>query len=58
MFQIRQCLTGAILWVGSAHNEVVALDAMAHAAGYYDYSDLPEEVRRGGLTVEAFANRT
>lgn len=58
MFQIRQRVTGTILWIGSAYNEVGALDAMAHAAGYYDYSDLPEEVRRGGLTVEAVANRT
>jgi hypothetical protein len=26
---------------------------MAHEAGYYDYSDLPDEVRHGGLMVEA-----
>ncbi|APX84166.1 hypothetical protein BV511_05210 [Methylorubrum extorquens] len=53
VFQVRQRSTDAVLWVGSAHNEVGALDAMAHEAGYYDYSDLPDEVRDGGLMVEA-----
>lgn len=53
IFQVRQRITDSVLWVGSAHNEVGALDAMAHEAGYYDYSDLPDEVRHGGLMVEA-----
>ena len=53
IFQITQCATGAILWTGAAPNETGALDAMAHEAGYYDYSDLPEKIRDGGLLVEA-----
>lgn len=53
VFQVRQGATGAILWTGSAAGEIQALDAMAHEAGYYDHSDLPESVRRGGLSVEA-----
>ncbi|MER2267241.1 hypothetical protein [Methylobacterium oxalidis] len=52
IYQIRQDATGAILWTGCAFNETAALDAMAHEAGYYDYSDLPDSVRAGGLTVE------
>ncbi|WP_191970025.1 hypothetical protein [Methylobacterium planeticum] len=53
VFQIRQRATGAILWTGTAHNEVAALDAMAHEAGYYDFSDLPDHIRAGGLVAEA-----
>ena len=53
VFQVRQCATGDILWMGTALNEVAALDAMAHEAGYYDFSDLPEHVRAGGLVAEA-----
>ncbi|AMB43818.1 hypothetical protein [Methylobacterium sp. AMS5] len=52
VFQIRQGGTGAILWTGAAANEIQAMDAMAHDAGYYDHSDLPETMRRG-LKVEA-----
>jgi hypothetical protein len=53
VFQVRQRATGAILWTGSAFDEIGALDAMAHEAGYYDHSDIPEDIRSGGLTVEA-----
>lgn len=53
VFQVRHRLTGAILWTGAAHDEIGALDAMAHAAGYYDHSDIPETLRSGGLQVEA-----
>jgi hypothetical protein len=53
VFQVRQCATGVILWTGTALNEVAALDTMAHEAGYYDFSDLPEHVRAGGLVAEA-----
>ncbi|TFZ54645.1 hypothetical protein E4V01_24860 [Methylorubrum sp. Q1] len=52
VFQIRQGGTGAILWTGAAANEIQAMDAMAHDAGYYDNSDLPDTMRRG-LKVEA-----
>lgn len=55
VFQVRHGDTGAVLWTGLASNEVQALDAMAHEAGYYDESDLPENVRQGGLTVEALS---
>ena len=55
VFQVRQGATGAILWTGSATSEIQALDAMAHAAGYYDHSDLPDTVRQGGLAVEALS---
>lgn len=55
VFQVRQRATGAILWTGAAFNEVAALDAMAHEAGYYDFSDLPEHVRAGGLVAELIA---
>jgi hypothetical protein len=34
-------------------NEVGALGAMAHEAGYYDFSDLPDRLRAGGLVAEA-----
>ncbi|MCP1539962.1 hypothetical protein [Methylorubrum extorquens] len=54
VFQIRQGGTGAILWTGAAANEIQAMDAMAHDAGYYDHSDLPENMRRG-LKVEALS---
>ncbi|GJE45298.1 hypothetical protein [Methylobacterium soli] len=53
VFQVRQSATGAILWTGAALNEVAALDAMAHEAGYYDFSDLPGHVTAGGLVAEA-----
>jgi hypothetical protein len=53
VFQVRQSATGAILWTGSAAGEIQALDAMAHEAGYYDHSDIPDGVRHGGLAVEA-----
>ena len=51
VFQIRQGVTGAILWTGEAANEIQAMDAMAHDAGYYEHSGLPENLRRG-LKVE------
>ncbi|MEE7479029.1 hypothetical protein [Methylobacterium hispanicum] len=52
VFQVRQRATGAILWTGAAMNELAAFDAMAHEAGYCDFSDLPEHVRAGGLVAE------
>lgn len=52
VFQIRHEGTGAILWTGSALDPLGALDAMAHEAGYYDHSDIPEHMRAGGLHVE------
>ncbi|WP_173009274.1 hypothetical protein [Methylobacterium sp. P1-11] len=52
VFQIRQSTTGTILWTGSAADPFAALDAMAHAAGYYDHSDIPDHLRDGGLHVE------
>ena len=54
VFQIRQSGTGAILWTGAAANEIQALDAMAHDAGYHDHSDLPENMRCV-LKVEALS---
>lgn len=54
IFQIRLGGTGSILWTGEAANEMQAMDAMAHDAGYYDHSDLPESMRRG-LKVEALS---
>ncbi|CAO4133401.1 hypothetical protein [Methylorubrum extorquens] len=57
VFQIRQGGTGAILWTGAASNEIQAIDAMAHDAGYYDHSDLPDNMRRG-LRVEALSFST
>jgi len=54
VFQIHQGGTGAILWTGAAANEIQAMDAMAHDAGYYDHSGLPENMRRG-LKVEALS---
>ncbi|MBN4097884.1 MULTISPECIES: hypothetical protein [Methylobacterium] len=52
VFQIRQAATGAILWTGSASDPISALDAMAHEAGYYDHSDIPDHLRAGGLSAE------
>jgi hypothetical protein len=52
VFQIRYELTGAILWTGSATDPLAALDAMAHEAGYYDHSDIPDHLRFGNLAVE------
>ncbi|MGH1571327.1 hypothetical protein ACRAWG_12315 [Methylobacterium sp. P31] len=52
LFQIRHKATGAILWTGSATDPLAALDAMAHEAGYYDHSDIPENLRAGGIHVE------
>ncbi|ABY30820.1 hypothetical protein [Methylorubrum extorquens] len=54
VFQIRQGETSSILWTGEAASEIQAMDAMAHDAGYYDLSDLPENMRRG-LKVEALS---
>jgi hypothetical protein len=51
-YQIRQGATGSILWTGSARDPFAALDAMAHEAGYYDHSDIPDYLRAGGLHVE------
>ncbi|WP_173009305.1 hypothetical protein [Methylobacterium sp. P1-11] len=51
VFQIRQSATGTILWTGSAADPLAALDAMAHAAGYYDHSDMPDHLRAGCLHV-------
>ena len=45
IFEIRQKTNGAILWTGSARDEVTALDAMAREAGYVDYAALPDEIR-------------
>lgn len=53
VFQVRQRATAAILWTGAAASELAAFDTMAHEAGYYDFSDLPEYVRAGGLVAEA-----
>ncbi|GJE52550.1 hypothetical protein GOFOIKOB_5623 [Methylobacterium tardum] len=52
VYQVRQSVTGTILWTGSATDPLGALDAMAHEAGYYDHSDIPEHLRAGGLHVE------
>ena len=52
VFQIRHEVTGAILWTGAAPDPLAALDAMAHEAGYYDHSDIPDHLRVGGLAVE------
>lgn len=54
VFQIRQGETSSILWTGEAASEIQAMDAMAHDAGYYDHSDLPESMRRG-LKVEVLS---
>jgi hypothetical protein len=54
IFQIRQGGTGAILWTGEAANEIQAMDAMAHDAGYRDRSDLPQSLGRS-LNVEALS---
>lgn len=52
VFQIRQEVTGTILWTGSAADPLAALDAMAHEAGYYDHSDIPDYLRAGCICVE------
>ncbi len=57
IFQIRQSGTGAILWTGEAANEIQAMDAMAHEAGYRDRSDLPQSLGRG-MKVEALSFNT
>ena len=41
-----------ILWTGAATDPIAALDAMAHEAGYYDHSDIPDHLRAGGLHAE------
>ncbi|KQQ12435.1 hypothetical protein ASF56_04515 [Methylobacterium sp. Leaf122] len=53
-FQIRHGGTGTVLWTGAAANEIQAMDAMAHDAGYYDHSDLPDNTR-SGLKVEVLS---
>ncbi|WP_181259671.1 MULTISPECIES: hypothetical protein [unclassified Methylobacterium] len=45
IFEVRQQSNGAVLWTGSALDEVSALDAMAREAGYIDFQALPEEIR-------------
>jgi hypothetical protein len=52
LYQIRQEATGTIVWTGAATSPLAALDAMAHEAGYYDHSDIPDHLRAGGLQVE------
>lgn len=52
VFQIRHEVTGTILWTGSASDPLAALDAMAHEAGYYDQSDIPDHLWVGGLAIE------
>lgn len=52
VYQVRQSVTGTILWTGSATDPLAALDAMAHEAGYYDHSDIPDHLRAGGIRVE------
>ncbi|MDN3571582.1 hypothetical protein [Methylobacterium longum] len=52
VFQVRHKGTGAILWTGKAPDPLAALDAMAHEAGYYDHSDIPDHLRAGGFQVE------
>ena len=52
VFQIRHEATGVILWTGSARDPLAALDAMAHDAGYYDHTDIPDHLRAGGFHVE------
>ena len=44
-----QAATGAILWIGSALDPLTALDAMARAAGYRDFSSLPDAIRADGI---------
>ena len=48
IFQVRQVATRAVLWVGAAHDESEALEAMANEAGYGTFSDLPAEIRSKG----------
>ena len=52
VLQVRHQATSALLWTGTAVGPIVALDAMAHEAGYYDHGDLPEHIRAGGLHAE------
>lgn len=52
IFQIRQTMSGAVLWTGSATDEQAALDAMAREAGYRDFSALPETLRANGLQAD------
>ena len=52
IFQIRQTMSGAVLWTGSATDEQAALDAMAREAGYRDFSALPEILRANGLQAD------
>jgi hypothetical protein len=52
LYQIRQNATGTILWTGSATDPLAALDAMAHEAGYYDHSDIPDHLRAGRIHIE------
>ena len=52
VFQVRQGATGTSLWTGSATDPLAAMDAMAHEAGYYDHSDIPDHLRAGSLHVE------
>lgn len=52
VYQVRQSVTGTILWTGSATDPLAALDAMAQEAGYYDHSDIPDHLRAGGIQVE------
>lgn len=52
IFQIRQTMSGAVLWTGSAADEQAALDAMAREAGYRDFSALPETLRANGLQAD------
>jgi hypothetical protein len=54
IFQIRHGGTDAVLWTGAAANEIQAMDAMAHDAGYYDHSDLPDNMCKG-LKAEALS---
>ncbi len=39
-------------WLESQTAAQPALDAMAHEAGYYDHSDIPDHLRAGGLQAE------
>ena len=52
IFQVCQIATHAVLWVGAAHDEAEALEAMAHEAGYRHFTELPPGFRNKGLRVE------
>jgi hypothetical protein len=52
IFQVRQLATHAVLWVGAAHDEKEALEAMAREAGYGHFDNLPPGFRNKGLRVE------